>query len=470
MAQRYAELLSEHRRVSAGGFRAARRRRGRHAGRRVLRRVRARLRRDRGRLRRAGGAPRRPDQRAHGAPHGRAARYRGGLRRHRRPPRGADRRRRARRAGPPLAGDARPRRRRRPFATSASTGSRTSRRPSASSSSATATFRPEDALPDEPARPGDAVPRPRARARRGRRPAAPRGRSPADAHRPRRDRQDAARAPSGGRGRRGRSPTASGGSRSPPLRDPALVARRLAQALGAGAPGFTLEETLVDALAAKRALLLIDNAEHLLPQVASEIARLRESAGRAARDEPRAASAAGRARMPVPPLDDARRRLPCSRRARGRSAGVHADAGDRASSARGSTTCRWRSSSRPRASPLLAGAVARPARGRLDLLRGGPRRRPAPADPGRDDRAGRTTSSTRGRAAAVRAPCGLRGRLHATRRPRTCARRTPDTLQSLIDKSLVRSREAAGGDGTGCWRRSASSRPPSSKRPARPTH
>ena len=44
-------------------------------------------------------------------------------------------------------------------------------------------------------------------------------------------------------------------------------------------PGFTLEETLVDSLAAKRALLLIDNAEHLLPQVATDIARLREAGG-----------------------------------------------------------------------------------------------------------------------------------------------------------------------------------------------
>ena len=65
-----------------------------------------------------------------------------------------------------------------------------------------------------------------------------------------------------------------------PLRDPALALDAVAKALDVRErPGFAIEETLVDALAAKRALLLIDNAEHLLPHVASEIARLRESHG-----------------------------------------------------------------------------------------------------------------------------------------------------------------------------------------------
>jgi predicted ATPase len=64
------------------------------------------------------------------------------------------------------------------------------------------------------------------------------------------------------------------------LRDPALALDAVAKALDVRErPGFTLEETLTDALAAKRALLLIDNAEHLLPQVATDIARLRRSGG-----------------------------------------------------------------------------------------------------------------------------------------------------------------------------------------------
>ncbi len=65
-----------------------------------------------------------------------------------------------------------------------------------------------------------------------------------------------------------------------PLRDPALTLDAVAKALDVRErPGVPVEETLVDALAAKRALLLIDNAEHLLPQVATEIARLREAGG-----------------------------------------------------------------------------------------------------------------------------------------------------------------------------------------------
>ena len=64
------------------------------------------------------------------------------------------------------------------------------------------------------------------------------------------------------------------------LRDPALALDAVAKALDVRErPGFTVEETLVDALAAKRALLLIDNAEHLLPHVANHIARLRGSGG-----------------------------------------------------------------------------------------------------------------------------------------------------------------------------------------------
>jgi predicted ATPase/class 3 adenylate cyclase len=65
-----------------------------------------------------------------------------------------------------------------------------------------------------------------------------------------------------------------------PLRDPALALDAVAKALDVRErPGFTVEESLVNALAAKRALLLIDNAEHLLPQVASHIARLRGTHG-----------------------------------------------------------------------------------------------------------------------------------------------------------------------------------------------
>src|SRR5215207_6811324 len=62
------------------------------------------------------------------------------------------------------------------------------------------------------------------------------------------------------------------------LRDPALALDAVAKALDVRErPGVAREETLADSLAAKRALLLIDNAEHLLPQVARDIARLRQA-------------------------------------------------------------------------------------------------------------------------------------------------------------------------------------------------
>ena len=73
---------------------------------------------------------------------------------------------------------------------------------------------------------------------------------------------------------------ASGGCSLASLRDPALALDAVAKALDVRErPGVGLEETLADSLAAKRALLLIDNAEHLLPQVARGIARLRQAGG-----------------------------------------------------------------------------------------------------------------------------------------------------------------------------------------------
>ena len=64
------------------------------------------------------------------------------------------------------------------------------------------------------------------------------------------------------------------------LRDPALALDAVAKALEVRErPGLSVEETLADALSAKRALLLIDNAEHLLPEVATSVAQLREFKG-----------------------------------------------------------------------------------------------------------------------------------------------------------------------------------------------
>ena len=64
------------------------------------------------------------------------------------------------------------------------------------------------------------------------------------------------------------------------LQDPQLVLSSVAQALGISEePGWTLGETLVDALSAGRALLLLDNLEHLLPEAAPSLVALRDAGG-----------------------------------------------------------------------------------------------------------------------------------------------------------------------------------------------
>jgi predicted ATPase/class 3 adenylate cyclase len=60
-----------------------------------------------------------------------------------------------------------------------------------------------------------------------------------------------------------------------PLRDAGLVLPTIAQALDlTEQPGRSLVQTLVAVLARKRIVLLVDNAEHLLPEVAGELAAL----------------------------------------------------------------------------------------------------------------------------------------------------------------------------------------------------
>ncbi len=62
-----------------------------------------------------------------------------------------------------------------------------------------------------------------------------------------------------------------------PLRDPHLALSQVAQALEVKeAPGQGIAATLTARLAGKRLLLLLDNAEHLLPGIASDLAVLRD--------------------------------------------------------------------------------------------------------------------------------------------------------------------------------------------------
>jgi predicted ATPase len=65
-----------------------------------------------------------------------------------------------------------------------------------------------------------------------------------------------------------------------PLLEPALLLEAVAQALELKEePGRPLADTLVAQLSGKRQLLLLDNAEHLLPQAAEDLTRLRQASG-----------------------------------------------------------------------------------------------------------------------------------------------------------------------------------------------
>jgi predicted ATPase/class 3 adenylate cyclase len=65
-----------------------------------------------------------------------------------------------------------------------------------------------------------------------------------------------------------------------PVRDPTLVLSTVATTLDVQEQaGASLAETMTSVLSGKRALLLLDNAEHLLPDVAGAVARLRDVHG-----------------------------------------------------------------------------------------------------------------------------------------------------------------------------------------------
>ncbi len=93
-----------------------------------------------------------------------------------------------------------------------------------------------------------------------------------------------------------------------PLRDPALVIPTLAQTLGIRErPGQPPAETIAETLLGKKTLLLLDNAEHLLPEAAAEVAALLGGCPTltllvTSRERLRVAAETG---WPVPPLSHA---------------------------------------------------------------------------------------------------------------------------------------------------------------------
>jgi predicted ATPase/class 3 adenylate cyclase len=91
-----------------------------------------------------------------------------------------------------------------------------------------------------------------------------------------------------------------------PLRDPSLALPAVAQALEVKEePGRALAETLAAKLAGTHALFVLDNAEHLLPAVAGELARLRDTGGPTLLVTSRERLGLdGEHVWPVPPLDE----------------------------------------------------------------------------------------------------------------------------------------------------------------------
>ena len=117
--------------------------------------------------------------------------------------------------------------------------------------------RAQVALPHEPARPCNALPRARAGARRGALAPLLRGHAPAHPDRAGRHREDPPRAPGRGRGLRRRSRTASGGYRSLPSATPRSCSRRRPSVVGS-------KNGLAEHISDKSMLCLFDNFEQVV--------------------------------------------------------------------------------------------------------------------------------------------------------------------------------------------------------------
>ena len=160
----------------------------------------------------------------------------------------------------------------------------------------------EDAVPLQPARPGHSVSRPRGRACRGRRASARPGHPPAHTHRPRRNRQDTARPAGRRRGRRPLSRRHLLGRARPAARFVTRPARRSRMRWSSASSRARHRSSRREALSGQAALLVLDNAEHLLPgacgrrRAARRAARRSGSSSRVASGSSFEARQAGRSR------------------------------------------------------------------------------------------------------------------------------------------------------------------------------
>jgi predicted ATPase len=233
------------------------------------------------------------------------------------------------------------------------------------------------------------------------------------------------------------------------LGDPALALTTVAQALEVSEePGRELADTLAAELAGTRALFVLDNVEHLLPAVAGELARLRDADGPTLLVTSRERlKLDGEHVWPVPPLDEADGVALFAARARA------LDPSFRSTTEVGELCARL--DNLPLALELAAARTSlfSPAQlldrlaQRLDLLEGGrdaePRHLTLRATIAWSyDLLGKTEQRLFRCLSVFPAGCSYEA-------AESLCNAEPDTLQSLIDKSLVRRRDME--DGPRYW-------------------
>ena len=287
-----------------------------------------------------------------------------------------------------------------------------------------------------------------------------------DADRPGRYREDAARDPGGGRGGRG-SPDGIWWVSLAPLRDPTCSSPRSPRRCRSRSnPAASSLPAWSNAWTGTRAASARQRRAPSARSRPRDRAASRRPAADDPRHEPRASPASGRARLRGPHPRGRRRRGALHGSRPARSSHASPPRGRRALLASGQPAAGTGARGRPHRR-LLAGAAPRAALPGLDLLKAG-----RDADPRQQTlRATIEWSYDLLDDAEQRLFRGLSvfaGGCTYESAEAACAA-DPDTLQSLLDKSLLRRRDERPVRATGCSRRSASSPPRSSQPRARPT-
>ena len=244
-----------------------------------------------------------------------------------------------------------------------------------------------------------------------------------------------------------------------PLRAARRLVTSLAQALSVEEePGSDFAAAVAARLDRKRALLLLDNAEHLLPAVAREIAKLRDIAGPTILVTSRERLQLQGEQLYSGPSagGEGRRRALRDPRSRPRDGSAAHEYGRRALRSTRQLAARPRAGRGPD-THLLAAAAARAAVRATRPAHGGARRRPAPADAPRDDRMV-ARPPRRSRAEPLPPPLRLCRRLHV-RGARGRVRDAPRHRAVARRQEPPSSHSGTSIRGSSCSRRSASSPP-----------